>query len=143
MRILRLLLAFLPYLVVLGALAAGGLWYAFGIVAVVTLMMSAGILLAVRALRADARRGRPLAATEWADRLARIWWAFGLVSAALATAAFFPFLRQEALWVMPLYVVAIFLVTGTAVRLSAIWVRRYEQEFERFTRRRDPPQRAT
>lgn len=131
----RVVLAVVPYLVVLVALAVAGQWWWFGVATVATVATyGASIALALRANR-RAKGGKPLTGKEFGAWVERWAWLIALVLALLGTAAFFPSFRRQAWWTLPLYTILLFIVFWGAARQSGRWSKRYEEEFERFTGR--------
>lgn len=140
----RILLAFVPYLVVLAALAAAGFWYAFWIVAGVSLAITIGAILMARMQRRTlGQRVDRMTGRQRVELIANRWWLIGLGTAMVATAAFLPGLSQQAWWVIPVYAVAVFVVVGFTVRIAAVWVGKYEEEIERFTGRGSSPRQGS
>ena len=142
MRPYRILLTAVPYVVILIALAVGRLWWWFGVAAVATaLIWTSTLILAVHAHRRR-RSGRPLTGREVPAFLERNWWQLAAVMTVLGGGAFFPVIRREAWWVLPLYALALFVTFSVVFRLVGRSIGKYEKEFQRFTSRgRDTPER--
>jgi hypothetical protein len=139
-RAFRLFLAFLPYLAVLGALAATGHWYQFWVFAALTVLISDSILvLILRRARATKRQPRPpgpRSSSDYAPMWARKWWLTSLVLTGFAVAFFVPAFRGEPAWKLPVVAIGTFVAVGVGVRLGARWSLKHEEEFERYTHHR-------
>jgi hypothetical protein len=125
-------------LVILGALAASGKWYAFWVataLSLCTLGMTA-VLVVRRARRGQgATPPRALSASELLRGFATKWWIFAGVATGFAIAAFLPASRNQPAWELPVFAVGVFIITGVVIRLAVRWVQKYEEEFGRFTGR--------
>ena len=135
MRVYRVLLSALPYAVILIALAAARLWWWFGVAAVATVAVWGGTLLFALRARERSASGRPITGPEVGRFFEQKAWLLAIVLTVIGVAAFYPGLRTEAWWVVPLYAATLFVIFGVAFRFSGRWGRRYEEEVERFSKR--------
>ena len=141
MRWYRVALASLPYAVILGALAAADLWYAFWVLAALTAFLYVGVFFLTRRFRrrqtsdegpAMPTRGQ-ISVDQYTAFLKRWWWAIALGGAGFATAGFLPDLRESGPWAILGFAATIFVAAAVGVRLSAKFLTWYEREFQRFS----------
>jgi hypothetical protein len=144
-HIMRILYAFVPFAVILAALAAAGLWWEFGVVALLFAAIGIGSAIVVfygwaasSVSGKDTPSSRPrwatMTATERADFLDRRAWRFAAIGLVVDLALFLPEYRVEPWWVLPAGAVSSYVLLGLIIRGIARWLRRYEQDVERYTK---------